>query len=171
MTPQENKDRRAILTLAYSDHKKALNSHAFFKVNDREMGEDLVQDTFMKTWKYLVKGGKIATMKAFLYHILNNLIIDEYRKHKTSSLDVLLEKGFEPSLDDSERLVDFLDGKVTFLLIARLPVMYQKIMRMKYLQDLTLTEMSLLTGKSKNSIAVQVSRGTKKLKALFDQAS
>ena len=171
MTPQQNKDRQAILTQAYSDHRQGLNSHALFKMNNKEMGEDLVQDAYMKTWKYLVKGGKIATMKAFLYHILNNLIVDEYRKHKTSSLDILLEKGFEPSTDDSGRLVNFLDGKMTLTLIARLPIAYHKIMRMKYIQDLSLTEMSLLTGKSKNAIAVQVNRGTKKLKRLFDHTS
>lgn len=32
-------------------------------------------------------------MKAFPYHVLNNLIVDEYRKRKTASLDDLLEKG------------------------------------------------------------------------------
>ncbi len=114
-----------------------------------------------------VKEGKIDVMKAFLYHILNNLIIDEYRKRKNASLDVLLEKGYEPSTDTREHLINSLDGKAAVLLIARLPLKYQKIMRMRYMQDLSLNEIELVTGISKNTIAVQLHRGLAKLKLLY----
>jgi RNA polymerase sigma-70 factor (ECF subfamily) len=121
----------------------------------------------MKTWLYLVKGGKIDMMKAFLYHILNNLIIDEYRKRKTSSLDTLLEKGFEPSTGNTDQLINTLDGKTALLLIKRLPEAYRKIMRMRYIQDLSIQEISLITGQSKNNIAVKLHRGLEKLKILY----
>ncbi len=127
----------------------------------------MVQETFMKTWKYLVKGGEIETMKAFLYHVLNNLIVDQYRKKKTASLEVLLEKGYEPGVDDTKRLFNTLDGKAAIILIEKLPLKYQKIMRMKYVQDLTLQEMSDSMGQSKNTIAVQLHRGLEKLKVLY----
>ena len=166
MTLKQETKRRAVMTLAHHDYEKKLNLHAFFKLHDHAMGEDLVQDTFFKTWSYLVKGGKIDVMKAFLYHILNNLIVDEYRKRKTISLDALIEKGLEPGSDQSEQLFDALDGKAALLLIQRLPLTYQKAMRMRYLQDLTLAEMSLVTGQSKNTIAVQLHRGLAKLRLL-----
>ncbi len=167
MTPKQEIKRKATLTLAHHDYERGLNLYSFFKTHDRALGEDLVQDTFMKTWKYLVKGGKIDVMKAFLYHILNNLIVDEYRKNKTVSLDVLAAKGFEPATNGSERLFNILDGKAAILLIKCLPEKYQKVMRMRYMQDLSLKEISLLTGQSKNAIAVQVHRGLEKLKLLY----
>ncbi len=171
MTPKQETQRQGILTTAHRTFQKGLNLHAFFKVHDNALGEDLVQDTFIKTWNYLVKGGKIDMMKAFLYHILNNLIVDEYRKHKATSLDVLLEKGYEPAdTNDPRRLADILDGKEAMLLIQQLPQPYQKIMRMRYVQDLSLTEISLITGQTKNTIAVQVHRGLKKLKLLYKDA-
>lgn len=159
---------KKVLTGAHHDFAKGLKAHAFFKVNNRDVSGDLVQDTFIKTWTYLVKGGKIEIMKAFLYHVLNNLIVDEYRKRKTSSLEVLLEKGFEPSINDSERLTNVLDGKVAILLIKKLPEKYQKVMRMKYIQMLSLQEISLITGQTKNAIAVQLHRGLEKLKKLYN---
>lgn len=168
MTPKQEKQQKIILTTAHHDYEKGLNLHSFFKVRDRAISEDLVQDTFMKTWSYLVRGGKIDMMKAFLYHILNNLIVDEYRRHKTSSLDVLLEKGLEPSTGHSGHLFNLLDGKAALLLIQRLPLIYQKVMRMRYMQDLSLKEMSLITGQSKNAIAVQIHRGLEKLKLLYN---
>ena len=170
MTTEEEKEQNIIFTAAHQDYEKKLILHAFFKMHDQAMGEELVQDTFMKTWSYLVKGGKIDTMKAFLYHILNNLIVDEYRKHKTVSLDILLEKGFEPSTHDSDRIVNFLDGKDAILLIQRLPKTYQKAMQMRYIEDLSLEEIAFATGKTKNTVAVQLHRGLEKLKLLYSGA-
>lgn len=158
---------RTMFNDAHHSYKKGLNARALFKVHDLATSEDLVQDTFMKTWAYLVRGGKIDVMKAFLYHVLNHLIVDEYRKRKTLSLDVLVEDGFEVSVDDSEHLFDVLDGKVALLLIRRLPDTYQKVMRMRYIQDLSLKEIAVLTGQTKNTVAVQVHRGLQKLKLLY----
>lgn len=155
------------MTSAHHDFEKGLTARAFFKVHNKATSDDLVQDTFMKTWSYLVKGGKIDLMKAFLYHVLNNLIIDEYRKHKTSSLEELLEKGFQPASDHT-RLFDTLDGKATMLLIQLLPDKYQKVIRMRYVQDLSLEEIAVLTGETKNAIAVQMHRGLKKLRDLYE---
>jgi RNA polymerase sigma-70 factor (ECF subfamily) len=167
MTPKQQKKLQHELTIAHQDHQKSLDTHAFFKIGDHTISEDLVQETFLKTWKYLVKGGKIHTMKAFLYHVLNHLIVDEYRKRKTTSLDILLEKGFEPLNISSEDPAAILDAKASLLLIHRLPEKYQKIMRMRYAQDLSLKEIALLTGQSKNTVAVQAHRGLLMLKELY----
>ncbi len=168
MTLKQETQQQAALTVAHHDYEKGLNLHAFLRVSNHATGEDLVQENFIKTWSYLVKGGKIDLMKAFLYHILNNLIVDEYRKHKTTSLDTLIENSHEPSVDNKpNRLFDILDGKAALLLIHLLPEKYKKVMYMKYVQDLSLKEISLITGQSKNSIAVQVYRGLEKLKLLY----
>lgn len=168
MDKKREKRLKAVLATAYHDHEKNLTRYAHFKVNNHEKSQDLVQDAFMKTWLYLVRKGEIGLMKAFLYHVLNDLIIDEYRKRKALSLDVLLEKGFEPSVQNSERLFNTLDGESAMLLIKKLPEKYQRIMRMKYVQDLSLEEMALILGQSRNTIAVQAHRGLEKLKQLHD---
>lgn len=169
MNTREKTKKQTLLTLAHNNYEKGLNIHAFFKTHNHSTSDDLVQDTFIKTWKYLLKGGKIETMKAFLYHVLNNLIIDEYRKRKNTSLDLLIEKGFEIKEDNIEKITNFLDGKKALLLISQLSINYQKVMRMKYSQDLTLTEMSLITGFTKNSLAVKLHRGLEKIKILYNK--
>jgi RNA polymerase sigma-70 factor (ECF subfamily) len=170
MTPHQEGEQQLVLSQAHHDFAKGMTSHVLFKLNNSEMSDDLVQDTFMKTWKYLVKEGKIDVMKAFLYHVLNNLIVDEYRKRKAVSLDVLLEKGYEPSIDHQERLINIVDGKAALLLIARLPQKYQRVMRMRYREHLSLDEISLATSQSKNAVAVQLHRGLAKLRLLYSHA-
>jgi DNA-directed RNA polymerase specialized sigma24 family protein len=89
------------------------------------------------------------------------------RTHKPASLDVLIGNGFEPTFDDSKRLFNVADGKVALKMIERLPKKYQTVMRMRYIDQLSLEEMSAITGQSKNTIAVQAHRGLAKLKLLY----
>jgi RNA polymerase sigma-70 factor (ECF subfamily) len=154
------------MTEASLSHQKDLSKHALYKTNNIDLSNDLVQSTFLKALLYLQKGGKIDTMRIFLNHIMHDLIVDEYRKRKTTSLDTLLQLGFDPSFDDTQRNMNILDGRKIVLLIDKLPMKYQEIMRMRYLQDLSPTEIAKLTGQSKNTVAVQSYRGLKKLKVL-----
>lgn len=156
-----------ILTAAYHEYKKDLDLHSCLRVHDRFLAEDLVQDAFVKVWKYLVRGGEVVMMKSFLYHILNRLIIDEYRKHRTTSLDVMIENGFEPTTTESNHLIDILDGRSAFSLIPHLPKKYQEVMYMRYAEDLSLEEISKITKYSKNTIAVQLHRGVEKFRTLY----
>lgn len=161
------KTKSEIFTNAHGDYEKALLRHSFFKVSNRELADDLVQITFLKTWEYLIKHGKIDAMKAFLFHVLNNLIIDEYRKKKTVSLDTLTEEGFQVLVDDSERLFNMIDGRKAIMLIPQLSKKYQEVILMRFVQDLPLKEIAVITKQSNNTVAVQIHRGVEKLAILF----
>lgn len=169
ITDKQKEKQSGILTKAHDVYRKGLSAYASYKISNHFRSEDLVQETFLKTWKYLVKGGKIDLMKAFLYHILNDLIIDEYRKRKTISLDSLFKKGFDPSADDREQIEDKFDGKNAISLIKKLSKKYQKIIYMRYVQDFSLKEISLITKQAKNTVAVQIHRGLEKLKKLYKE--
>ena len=171
LKPKLSKRRQAAIrsdvTDAHGSFEPALSRRALYKTNDTETSQDLVQTTFLKTLQYLQRGGKIDIMRSFLNHVLNDLIIDEYRKNKPSSLDVLLEKGFDLNFDDRERTINILDGREAILLIPLLPKKYQSVMRMRYLQSFSLREISEITGQSENTVAVQAHRGLLKLKVLY----
>ncbi len=155
-----------ILTKAYHDFSRGLLRFADSKVADHETSGDLVQATFMKTWLYLERSGKIDLMRGFLYHVLNRLIIDEYRKKKTMSLDLLLEKGLELEAVRLENLFNIIDGKALVLLVGKLPVKYRIALAMRYTEDMAFKDMALITHESQNALSVRVHRGLAMLKAL-----
>jgi RNA polymerase sigma-70 factor (ECF subfamily) len=145
MTQQQLKIQQGLLTLAHDDYRKQLKRYSLSKVNNPQLAEDLVQDTFLRAWNYILKGGKVDTMKSFLYQILHRLIIDEYRRGKrTSSLDDLVEKGFEPSgnTHEFEHISNVIDGKAMVLLINKLPDRYRKVLTMRYVDNLSIEEMA-----------------------------
>jgi RNA polymerase sigma-70 factor, ECF subfamily len=161
---------------AYNEHSNAVFRYCFFKVSDRELAKDLMQETFTKTWSVAIKERThVDSIKGLLYKIAGNLIIDEYRRRgrrgQTPSLDTLSEEGFDPSFDDTDSLIDIIDGKEAIQLIQRIKEPYGEAVFMRYVQSLTLEEIAEATGESENTISVRVHRGLAILKKLFNHES
>jgi RNA polymerase sigma-70 factor (ECF subfamily) len=160
---------------AYEAYNDALFRHALFRVSNRDRALELVQDTFLKTWDFLHDGGQVDQYKAFLYRILNNLIIDEYRKKKSSSLDEILENDtgdMEAKLSEgSAREVeeDFDERAAVEGIRARIPDLpdtYRDVITMRYIDGLTPKEIASMMGISENVVSVRLHRGTHKLREL-----
>ena len=78
---------------AYEEYAEAIYRHCYFRVFNKQRAEELMQDTFTKTWLYLSRGKKVDNLRAFLYRVAGNLVIDESRKNKMASLEAWLEAG------------------------------------------------------------------------------
>ena len=64
-----------------------LYSWAFHKINSRQLAEDLVQETFLAAYKSYDSFKGQSNAKTWLFKILNNKIIDYYRKSARQHLD------------------------------------------------------------------------------------
>ena len=155
---------------AYNAHIDAIFRYCFFRLGDREKALDLSQDTFMKTWSYMRRDATILNIKAFLYKTASNLVIDEYRRRKPNdSLETMHEEtGFEPSLDLTSSLIDRIDGAEAINLINKIPEPYSGAVFMRFVEELSLSEIAEITGQTENTVAVQVHRGIAKLKELWN---
>ena len=156
---------------AHEDYVDMLRKSAFFKVHSKSLSEDLVQETFLKTWKYVVRGGEIATMKAFLYHVLNNLIIDEYRKqqHKVSSLELMMENGFDVATNEHNHKGESIDLEAAIEYINKIPKKYKEVVHMKIVLSMSTDEIAFLLKRTKNSVTVQLHRGLKLVQSLHQE--
>lgn len=162
-TIKEEKDR---FVEGYNQWSDDLFRYAFFKVSNRELALDLIQDTFTKTWEYIYSGKKIDNLRAFLYKTLKNLIIDSYRKKTSESLDNLLEEGFDYGYDDRDKIEVNLMGKELWKDVDTLDIKYQEVIIMRYMNDLSIQEISEISGESENNISVRIHRGLEKLKQI-----
>jgi len=157
---------------ACETHSDALFRYCYFKVSDRDISKDLVQETYMKTWEYLARGEKIDNIRAFFYKILNNLIIDHYRKKKSVSLDMLSEENhFEQasSHDEVRSMEDKIDGEKALMLLYKIPELYKDVIVLRFVEDLSIKEIADIRGESENSIAVKIHRGLKKIKEVLKE--
>lgn len=159
---------------AFDEYADALFRHAVYRLSDRERAIEIVHDTFTKAWSYLRAGHEIDAYKAFLYKVMNNLIIDEYRRRKERSLDALLEEegtdeGSFPELHSGslEEVTFALDAEKASSLIAELPLVYREVITLRYIDGLGPKEISELIEASENVVSVRIHRGLKTLKDMI----
>ena len=153
---------------SYDELADVLFRHCYFRLSDRERAKDVVQETFIRTWDYVKKGKDITNLKAFLYRVANNLIIDEYRKKKELSLDVLQEDGFDPGVDETGAIQSVSEGKYALAALAKIDPSYRQVIIMRYIDDLSPKEISLILGESENAVSVRIHRGLKRARETFE---
>ncbi len=160
---------------AFEEYSDALFRHAFLRISDRERAIDVVHDTYTKVWAYVRKGHEVESFRPFLYKVLNNLIIDEYRKTKEASLDALFEiDGIdEGSFDELssntvESLAATLDGKQVFGLVETLPDVYKEVIILRFIDELGPKEISVLIEETENVVSVRLHRALRLLRQMVE---
>lgn len=156
---------------AYEQYSDDIFRYCYFQTSNREVALDLSQDTFTKTWKYLAEGKDIENIRAFLYRVARNLIIDWRRKKKSGSLDTLLEEGFdyESGVDEMERQETAFEAEIAKEALENLKDNYREILTMRYIDDLSVTEIAEQTGLSENNVSVRIHRGLQKLNDILQE--
>jgi len=155
---------------AYTEYGDAIFRFCLFHTRNRDIALDVTQETFTRTWQYLSEGKKIGQIRAFLYKVARNAIIDHSRKKKESSLDALLESGFDidGGIDEKEKRFALLDGKQ---IIEKLPLLeekYQEALLLRFVEDLSIPEIAKIVGETKNNVAVRVHRALKMLEDILE---
>lgn len=151
---------------AYDQYADAIFRHCYFRVFSKARAEELMQEAFMKTWQYLESGREVRNIRAFLYRVANNLIIDEARKKKEESLDRLLEEseGAEPESGDNERMERQAAAREVLEIIKELNAEDREVLIMRYVDDLEPREIAAVLGMSPNAVSVRIHRATQSLK-------
>jgi len=149
----------------YESHADKIYRHCLFRIFSPEKAEELMQEIFLKFWKYLEGGNDIKNVSGLLYRIADHAIIDEKRKKSAESLDALVEeKDFDlPSpghLDTETRVLH----KEAMEELKTLRDEERDLFVMRYVDDLDPREIAEIRGTTANTVSVQLNRITAKLK-------
>lgn len=167
MTFEQNKKDDFLKT--YERYADDIFRYCYYKTSDREKAKDLLQDTFTRSWEYLSAGHEIENIRAFLYRIANNLIIDGFRKKKMSSLEELTEQGFDPAADYSERMINQLDGMMLMKLLPELPEDYREVIIMRLVSELSIKEIAHALKEKENNISVRLHRAIQRFRQIVKE--
>jgi RNA polymerase sigma-70 factor (ECF subfamily) len=151
---------------SYDEFSDALFRHCYFRVFERERAKDLVQEAFTRTWEYARKKKQIENPRAFLYRVLNNLIIDESRKNRPLSLNALNEEGFDPGEDTRERLTDHMEVQEMLRVLESMPDEQRRIIVMRHIDGFGPKEIAEALGLTENIVSVRLHRAVQQLRKL-----
>jgi RNA polymerase sigma-70 factor (ECF subfamily) len=140
-------------------HQQRLFSFIYSKVKDKDVTEDVFQDTFIKVIKTLKKGSYNEEGKflPWVMRIAHNLVIDYFRKsnrmpafNNTDEFDIFSVLGDE-NLNAEKQIIQeqiFADVKE---LVNELPNEQKEVLVMRMYKDMSFKEISENTGVSINT--------------------
>jgi RNA polymerase sigma factor (sigma-70 family) len=159
---------------AFERYSDELFRHCLMRISERERALELTQEAFLRAWQYSARGQEIRQYRSFLYRILNNLIIDEYRRQRAQSLDALLENdetGVEAEAallrdehDELEEAMVRFDAKRAAAALEDLPERYRDVLSLRYLSGFSPTEIAMQLRETENAVSVRIHRALRKLR-------
>lgn len=146
--------------LLLSRNKEKLFTYILFVVRDREMANDMFQETFFKVVSRLQQGKYIANGKfsAWLMRIAHNVIMDWYRQQRAQNIvdapkendlsnvgSTLLESSREGELVNNQVMED------VRRMMSHLPASQREVVFMRFYQQMSFKEIAEATGVSINT--------------------
>ncbi|QLG47120.1 sigma-70 family RNA polymerase sigma factor [Costertonia aggregata] len=153
-----NGDERA-LELLIRKHNQRISSFIYSKIGDRNITEDIFQDTFIKVIRTLKKGtySEEGKFLPWVMRIAHNLIIDHFRKSRrlpkfegSDDYNIFSVLGDEKLNAEKQIIKDQIDSDL-LVLIEQLPVDQQEVLTMRMYKDMSFKEISENTGVSINT--------------------
>ncbi|MCL6273520.1 sigma-70 family RNA polymerase sigma factor [Muricauda sp. 2012CJ35-5] len=147
------------LEVLINRHNQRISSFIYSKVLDRDVAEDIFQDTFIKVIKTLKRGSYSEEGKflPWVMRIAHNLIIDHFRKNKrmpkfegSDDFNIFSVIKDEKLNAEKQIIKDQIDSDLT-LLIEELPEDQKEVLMMRIYKDMSFKEISENTGVSINT--------------------
>ena len=148
------------MSLELSDQYDKIYTFCYFKVQNRDIAEDLTQETFLRYFSqtsYVNKGKPLA----YLYTIAKNCCTDYYRKTKTVPITEELS-----ALDEISPLEDNLVIKTA---INKLAHDQQELLLLRFTNELGLSEIGSILNLSRFAVYRKLNATLKELKPMLGE--
>jgi len=140
-------------------HKSRVYAFIMSKIKNRDISEDIFQDTFIKVINSLKKGkyNEEGKFLPWIMRISHNLVIDHFRKEsKIKSIRPndqfnIFDIIKDDSLSQDEQMIRKRIHSDLNLLIDDLPIEQMHVLKMRYFEDKSFKEISAKTGVSINT--------------------
>ena len=165
------------LSILINRHQSKIYGFIYSKLSDRDIADDIFQDTFIKVIKTLKSNSYNEEGKflPWVMRISHNLIIDYYRKNKkmpmfreTEDFSIFSIMSDNVPNIESQLITSQVESDLRKL-IEELPEDQKEVLVMRMYQDLSFKEISELTGVSINTALGRMRYAIMNLRKVIDK--
>ena len=135
--------------------------YALRLVDDTAVADDLVQEAFLKVWRYSEDGGVIESFSSFLYRTVRNECLLYLRSRKDMVGEEFIPEVSEEDIDTSER-----DARI-WRAVATLPEKCRMILLMGKQQGLSNEEIADELEISEKTVRNQMTKALSRLRGVL----
>lgn len=158
-----------ILEHAFAQYSDAIFRHCWFRLGNRESAKDLVQDVFARTWDYLMAGNEIDNMRAFLYRVAHNLVVNARIRTQPVSLEDTIEsdRSREPSEDNRQAAYAKLEVEQALERLSQVNPAHTEVIVLRYIDGMAVKDIAELLSISENAASVRIHRALEALRDII----
>ena len=165
------------LTILINRHQSKIYGFIYSKLSDRDISDDIFQDTFIKVIKTLKSNSYNEEGKflPWVMRISHNLIIDHYRRNKkmpmyreTEEFSIFSIMSDNVPNIESQLITSQVENDLRKL-IEELPAEQKEVLIMRMYQDLSFKEISETTGVSINTALGRMRYAIMNLRKVIDK--
>ena len=169
-------DENALATLI-KRHQSKIYGFIYSKISDRDVSDDIFQDTFIKVIKTLKSNSYNEEGKflPWVMRIAHNLIVDHFRRNKkmpmfreTEEFSIFSIMSDNAPNIESQIITSQVESDLQKL-IDELPADQKEVLVMRMYQDLSFKEISELTGVSINTALGRMRYALMNLRKVIDK--
>lgn len=147
--------------VSLEDQYDKIYRYCYFKVKNKEIAEDITQETFLKYFSqtsYINRGKPLA----YLYTIAKNLCIDYYRGNNREPI-------YEEEPLHSDNIAIFERNFVIRQAVSTLPNELQELILLRFANGLGIGEIGTIMGVSRFSVSRKLRKALGNLKTILSE--
>ncbi|WP_186197219.1 RNA polymerase sigma factor [Burkholderia gladioli] len=151
------------------DHVPRLRRYARALIHNRELADDLVQDTLERALRHTEQFQAGTDLRAWLFTIMHNVFANQARRPGARAEHVSMDDEALPeaALAVSSGATRSLEVRDLDYALQRLPVDQRQVVLLVGLEELSYAEVALALGIPVGTVMSRLSRGRERLRALM----
>lgn len=165
---------RAAFDALYDQHLQSVHAYLLARTRDRDVAQDLVQETFLRAWRNIAEVGPLETgrQRAWLVAVARNLVIDRARRLRseraaTERMGHLVEPTDVPDPAGQAELAR--DVAAVDRAISALPEDQRVLLSLQVMGGLTSAEIGELLGEPAGTVRYRLNQVRRQLRAALEQ--
>ena len=155
---------------------ESVYAFAYRITRSQDTAEDVTQETFVKAWKNITRYKKEHNFKTWLFTIARNTAFDLARKRKLTALsefeddrgeNILLSTTADSAPTPLDESILNEEAEQVRHMLGKLSPAHQEILHLRYGEELSFEEISLVTGKPLSTVKSQCRRALIELRQII----
>lgn len=158
-------------TRYYEEFKNPIFNYLLYRVSfDRDVAEDLTSEVFIKAFENFHRFDRTRSFKTWIFTIAHNHLINFVTgRRQTVSLDEAIAIGADK--ETAKNFGEEVDTKVLteeiFSMVSELPESQRELVVMRYVNDLSNSEIASVLRKDEGAVRTALSRAVSALRAEY----
>jgi len=161
-------DKQGLMEI-YERHSPEIFRYAYRVLDDNDLAEDCVADTFYRFLLAIRGGTAFENMRAYLFRVAHNWITDHYRHHPQSAIALDDEIHHDPDDNPSNLVAQKMDRQRVRAALLHLPAEQRHVIELRFMENWSHHEVAAALGKSVEATRALQYRAVEALRQILSE--